>query len=230
VTADFYPHHITQRGNNHADVFFDDVDRGYYLKKLKECCEDCRVRIWAYCLMTNHVRLLAVPEDSHALSRCIGRTNLSYTQYVNRRYNRSGRLWQNRFFSTIVEKDSYLWAVTRYIELNPIKAKLVKDPLAYPWSSCGANTGGRQEDFVKSEDWLDEKDRNAYRRFLMRQDANTDETIRISTSTGRPLGSREFIEKLEAKLSRNLFPKKAGRPRKEETRMASPADKSPNLF
>ena len=128
VIAAEYPHHITQRGNNRADVFFDDEDKEYYLQTLKQYGEKYHVNIWAYCLMTNHVHILAVPEYEESLARCVGRTNLLYTQYVNRKYKRSGRLWQNRFFSTIVEAESYLWAVVRYIEKNPMKSKLVKKP------------------------------------------------------------------------------------------------------
>ncbi|PJC76564.1 MAG: transposase, partial [Syntrophobacterales bacterium CG_4_8_14_3_um_filter_49_14] len=72
--------------------------------------------------MANHVHILAVPKYEESLSRSVGRTNLLYTQYINRKYKRSGRLWQNRFFSTIVETESYLWAVVRYIEKNPMKS------------------------------------------------------------------------------------------------------------
>ena len=87
--------------------------------------------IWAYCLMKNHVHLLAVPAAAEFLTRCIGSTNLLYTQYVNRKYGHSGRLWQNRFFSTIIDTDRYVWAVARYIEQNPVKAKLVQKPKDY---------------------------------------------------------------------------------------------------
>ncbi len=96
VVAAKYPHHITQRGNNRDDVYFDDEDRRYYLKVLDGYCEKTKVSIWSYCLMSNHVHLLAVPGRAESLALCIGRSNLMYTQYVNRKYNRSGRLWQNR--------------------------------------------------------------------------------------------------------------------------------------
>ena len=225
VTADLYPHHVTQRGNNHADVFFDDQDRAYYLDKLREYCELCDVQIWAYCLMTNHVHLLAVPQHASGLSRCLGRTNLSYTQHVNRKYQRSGRLWQNRFFSTIVEKESYLWAVIRYIELNPVKAMLTGDPLSYPWSSCGFNAGTRPDNLVKESAWIEEKDKSSYRQYLLQNNTAMDDQIRRSTSTGRPLGSKEFVEKLQEEMARALLPKKAGRPKKgEEWKHRRPKD------
>jgi len=214
IIAPNYPHHITQRGNNRADVFFDDEDKTTYLSLLKDYCEKLTVNIWAYCLMTNHVHILAVPADEGSLSRCIGRTNLLYTQHVNRKYKRSGRLWQNRFFSTIVDTESYLWAVARYIEKNPVKSALVERPEGYPWSSCRAHISGQGDELVTGKGWFDEKDRGTYKIFLMQQDPVMDEKIRTKTSTGRPLGSAAFIAGLETTLCRKILPGKAGRPKK----------------
>lgn len=214
IIAPHYPHHITQRGNNRTDVFFDDEDKTTYLSLLTDYCEKWTVEIWAYCLMTNHLHILAVPAEEGSLSQCIGRTNLLYTQHVNRKYNRSGRLWQNRFFSTIVDTESYLWAVARYIEQNPVKSKLAKRPENYPWSSCRVNITGQSDGLVTGKKWLDEKDREAYKIFLMQQDPVMDQKIRMNTSTGRPLGSEDFIGGLESKLCRKILPGKAGRPRK----------------
>ena len=217
AVAAHYPHHVTQRGNNRADVFYDNEDRTYYLKTLKNYCQQWRVTIWAYCLMNIHVHLLAVPASEESLARCIGRTNLLYTQYANRKYKRSGRLWQNRFFSTIVEDDPYVWAVVRYIELNPVKAQQVKKPADYPWSSCRANSSGKGDELVSGHDWLDDSSRRGYRKFLQQIDAEIEHKIRVATSTGRPLGGEAFIKKLERKLSRRLLPGKAGRPTKTKT-------------
>lgn len=215
VTLPGYPHHVTQRGNNREDVFFDDKDRNFYKSTLKNYCDSCRVNILSYCLMSNHVHLLAVPLEEDALARCVGRTNLIYTQYVNRKYRRSGRLWQNRFYSSIVSDDIYLWSVMRYIEINPVKAGIVKDPLAYPWSSCRATVEGVEDELVKSSLWFDASERADYGRFLVRQELAMDDKIRRATSTGRPLGSVEFIESLEKLLSRKLLVGERGRPRKK---------------
>ena len=127
ICAIGYPHHITQRGNNKETVFFEDEDRRFYLKTLNKYSHKWDLEIWVYCLMDNHVHILAVPQKYESLARGIGGTNLVYTQYINRKYKRSGRLWQNRFYSTIIEKESYLWAASRYIERNPVRAKLVKE-------------------------------------------------------------------------------------------------------
>jgi putative transposase len=131
IIAAGYPHHITQRGNNRATVFFDDEDRQTYLKVLAGYAQRYHVRIRAYCLMNNHIHLLVVPETKTALSRGIGSTNLMYTQYLNRKLNQSGRIRQNRFFSCVVESDQYLWAVARYIERNPLKAGLAASAETY---------------------------------------------------------------------------------------------------
>lgn len=214
IIASQYPHHITQRGNNRTDVFFDDEDRSTYLSLLKDSCEKWSIELLAYCLMTNHLHILIIPVVEGSLSRGIGKTNLMYTQYFNRKYNRSGRLWQNRFFSTIVDREAYLWAVARYIEFNPVKAGLVGRPEDYHWSSCRVNISGQSDGLVTT--WLDEKGRAAYRKFLMQQNSDTDEKIRVGTSTGRPLGSADFIVGLENTLCRKLLPGKAGRPRKQK--------------
>ena len=131
VIATNYPHHITQRGNNRAAVFFDDEDRQTYMKLLAVYAEKHHFQIWAYCLMNNHIHLLAVPETETSLARGIGLTNQVYTQYINRKLNQCGRVWQNRFFSCVVENDQYLWAVARYIERNPLKVGLAEKAEAY---------------------------------------------------------------------------------------------------
>lgn len=214
IIAAQQPHHITQRGNNRTDVFFDDKDRGFYIETLGNYCRRYQVEVWAYCLMTNHVHILAVPAELSSLSRCIGGINLVYTQHVNRKYRRSGRLWQNRFYSTVIETESYLWTVARYIEQNPVKAGLVSNPEDYKWSSCMSNISGKGNGLVSGDWWLDEKDRESYRAFLLQQDHKGDNKIRHATTTGRPLGSEGFISNLETQLSRKLLPGKAGRPKK----------------
>ena len=214
VVAANYPHHVTQRGNNRADVFFDDEDRHCYLQILQRYSGKSETSIWAYCLMSNHVHLLVVPKKAESLAMCIGRTNLTYTQYINRKYKKSGRLWQNRFFSTTVDTDQYLWAAVRYIELNPIKAHLVKEPQNYDWSSCRFTLGIKRNSLVRTHEWLNNTDRTEYIKFLGQTDTKTEAKIRQATSTGRPLGDDTFLKKLEKNLSRQLLRKKAGRPRK----------------
>jgi len=214
ICAVSYPHHITQRGNNRETVFFEDKDREFYLKTLSRYSHKWAFEIWAYCLMTNHIHILTVPGREESLARGIGATNLVYTQYINRKYKRSGRLWQNRFFSTIVEKEPYLWATARYIEQNPVRAKLVRKAGDYPWSSARAHVSGMKDDILSRESWLEERELNVYREFLRHEDKETEASIRKATSTGRPLGTVEFIKRLEKILEHDMLPKKAGRPKK----------------
>jgi putative transposase len=215
VCAAGYPHHITQRGNNKERAFFDDEDRRFYLDLLERYKEKYEMEILAYCLMGNHVHVLVVPEKETSLARGIGGTNLLYTQYINRKYKRSGRLWQNRFFSTIVEEEPYLWAVMRYIEKNPVRAKVVKRAEDYEWSSARAHILGMKDELLSDESRFNEREVKSYREFFCGDDEEINGAIRRATSTGRPLGSERFIKKLERILGRDIFPKKGGRPRKQ---------------
>jgi putative transposase len=217
VVAVGFPHHITQRGNNRADVFFDDQDRRRYLNLLVKYAEEFKLDIWAYCLMTNHIHILAVPQQNYSLAQGIGRANLVYTQYVNARYRRSGRLWQNRFFSCPVEAESYLWVVARYIETNPVRAKIVTTACEYPWSSARCHVEGTPDLVVGKSQWLDPRERSTYREFLL-GDASADVSlIRHRTAQGRPVGSAGFIAQLAATLNRILEPRPRGRPRVGES-------------
>jgi putative transposase len=198
IIAAGYPHHITQRGNNRAAVFFDDEDRQTYLNLLLKYTLKYKVTIWAYCLMGNHIHLLAVPETDTGLARGIGLTNMLYTQYLNRKLNQSGRIWQNRFFSCIVESNQYLWSVARYIERNPVKPGLADTPVAYPWSSAAAHVTGRHNQLLAEDSWLASDERAVYAAFLDAVDEETDDGIRRATRTGRPFGSEPFIDQMES--------------------------------
>ena len=216
LIAEGYPYHITQRGNNREAVFLDDEDSVFYLDALERYKDKYGIKILAYCLMGNHIHIFAVPKRETSLARGIGGTNLLYTQYINRKYKRSGRLWQNRFFSTIVEEEPYLWVVVRYIEQNPVRAKLLKKAEDYPWSSARAHVLGIKDNVLSGESWLDEREIKSYREFLRQEDAEMNASIRLATSTGRPLGNDMFIKKLEKILGRDIFPKKAGRPKRKK--------------
>lgn len=213
IIAAGYPHHITQRGNNCATVFFDDEDRQTYLKLLTIYAQKYHVAIWAYCLMGNHVHLLAVPETETALSRGIGLTNLMYTQYLNRKLNQSGRIWQNRFFSCVIESEQYLWAVARYIERNPLKAGLGVRAETYRWSSAKAHLAGIHDPVLDATPWLTPEEQGAYVEFVGEEDGEVDNAIRSATRTGRPFGTEQFIDQLEFKLNQSVRPGKPGRPR-----------------
>lgn len=213
VVAVGLPHHVTQRGNNRERVFFSDDDRRFYLWTLLEYRQRYRVDVWAYCLMKNHIHVLAVPKEEESLARCFAGTNLVYTQYVNRKHNRSGRLWQNRFFSCPVDKDSYLLPVLRYIEANPMRARLVRKPWEYSWSSARYHVLGEPDPVISEPGWLAEKLGKDYRAYLLRTSEEVEMEVRRAISTGRPLGDAAFVARLESRTGRVLARQKAGRPR-----------------
>jgi putative transposase len=214
VVAVGMPHHVTQGGNNRCDVFFDDDARRFYLWTLAQYRRKYGVDIWGYCLMDNHAHFLAVPQETDSLARCFAGANLVYTQHINRKQSRSGRLWQNRFFSCPVDRDEYLLPVLRYIETNPVRAGKAKQAWEYEWSSARHHVLGTPDPLVTEPlDRMTETGRD-YRRFLQRLDNEEQRRIQLATATGRPLGGQSFVARLESKLGRHLLPQKAGRPRK----------------
>lgn len=213
VVAEHCPHHVTQRGNRRQDTFFCDDDYRSYIQLMAEWCGKCGVEIWAYCLMPNHVHLIAVPESADGLRRAIGEAHRRYTLHVNFRQRWTGHLWQGRFASYCMDKP-YLLAATRYIELNPVKSGLVSNPDGYRWSSAKAHLEGQDDDLVKVKPLL--KMVEDWRQFLAVHVGEEEYAImRRHERTGRPLGGKRFIEGLEGKLARILAPQKGGRPKKD---------------
>ncbi len=139
-----YPHHITQRGNRRQDVFFTDSDYEYYLELLVEWCAYESIEIWAYCLMTNHVHLIVKPKKKSNLGKTIGEVHRRYTRAINLRENWKGYLWQGRFSSYPMDKP-WLLKAAAYVELNPVKAGMVKKAWDYRWSSVHAHYGWKRQ-------------------------------------------------------------------------------------
>ena len=209
------PHHVTQRGNRRQQTFFNDEDYHSYLKLLAEWCGKYRVDIWAYCLMPNHVHLIAVPKTKDGLNLAIGEAHRRYTRRINFRKDWRGHLWQGRFSSFIMSEE-YLLACTRYVELNPVRAGLVKEPDAWPWSSAGPHIRGEDDLIVKTKP-LGEMIGINWKEFLSVDVHEADiELLRKHERTGRPLGGDSFIEKIELLLKRKLRPQKPGPKRKDK--------------
>ena len=137
------PHHVTQRGNRRQQTFFCEEDYAAYLELMAEWCAKRGVEIWAYCLMPNHVHLVAVPQSKDGLRRAIGEAHRRYTRRINFREKWRGYLWQGRFASFVMD-EPYLLAAARYVELNPLRANLVADAAEWPWSSAGAHLWRRR--------------------------------------------------------------------------------------
>jgi putative transposase len=209
VVAPGLPHHVTQRGNRRQTVFFSDADYAAYRALVAEHCAAAGVAVWGYCLMPNHVHLILVPPDEDALRRALGETHRRYTRRVNLREDWRGYLWQGRFASFVMD-ERHLLAAARYVELNPVRAKLVRRARDWRWSSARAHLAGKDDALVAvapllalAPDW---------RAFLAEGPGDDRlEALRRHARTGRPLGSERFIEGLEARLGRPLKAAKRGR-------------------
>jgi len=212
VVAPGYPHHLTQRGNRRQKTFFSQGDYAAYLEFMAEECGRCGVAVWAYCLMPNHVHLVVVPATADGLRRGIGEAHRRYTRRINVRKGWRGHLWQGRFSSFVMDEDALLQAV-RYVEMNPVRAKLAAKAEAWPWSSAAAHVAGRDDGLVKVEPMRGRvlEHWRGWRTYLRGASAEgLSGKLHLHESTGRPLGSAAFVEKLERSLGRPLRPKKRG--------------------
>ncbi len=215
VVAVGLPHHITQRGNYRQRVFCSESDRITYLGLISEYCKPARLRLIGYCLMTNHVHLIAVPEREDSLARGLGQAHCRYAHCVNARQRSTGHLWQNRFYSTVMD-EAHLLSAMRYVERNPVRAGMVADAAEYHWSSAIAHLTGLDE--TGSLDlpyWAARVSREEWRGELgVPEEPEELAAIRTQTTTGRPLGSKDFVAELGRKMRRVLEPRAVGRPRK----------------
>jgi putative transposase len=208
------PHHVTQRGNRRQQTFFNDGDYAAYIDLIVEWCSKEGVEIWAYSCMPNHTHLICVPSSEEALRRAIGEAHRRYTRRINFREKWRGYLWQGRFASFVMD-EPYLLAAARYVELNPVRAKLVARAEDWRWSSARAHLSGRDDCLVKVAPLLAIV--GDWRAFLdsALPEGELDE-LRKHARTGRPLGDEAFLDRLESLLSRVLKPMKGGRPKKTE--------------
>ena len=200
------PHHVTQRGNRREPVFFTDADRQAYLDWFGEYARKEGVSVLAYCLMTNHVHLVAVPETEDGLHKVLRPLHMRYAQRINRPRGWKGHLWQGRFFSSALDATCFRAAV-RYVERNPVRAGMVAMAEDYPWSSAAAHCGLRKDllladhsPWVRSLEgigdwsaWLGEGD-----------DAPTTDLLRRNADKGLPCGSDRFVQELELATGRIL--------------------------
>jgi putative transposase len=173
------PQHIIQRGNNRQNVFFAEDDYRFYLEKLADACRKYDCRLHSYVLMTNHVHLLITPMTETGIGKVMQSLGRSYVQYVNFRHRRTGTLWEGRYRATLLDSERYLLTCHRYIELNPVRAGMVADPAAYPWSSYRHNALG--------EPTLEEIRQATNKAWILGDDRFRD---RIQVLLGRPVRAR----------------------------------------
>jgi putative transposase len=209
-----FPHHITQRGTDRDCVFFTNADRDIYLDLLGSSARQSSLRILAYCLMPNHIHLVAVPDELDSLAVALRRTHGRYANYLNARRGRTGHLWQNRFYSCPLDED-HLSVALRYVERNPIRAGLAEFVDRYPWSSAAAHLTGRDpKNILDMRFWQDRGAAEDWRSLL----ATPEELLAVrllqrATFTGRPVGSAGFIDHLETQLERTMRPHQGVRAR-----------------
>jgi putative transposase len=201
------PHHVTQRGNRRMDVFFSDEDRLAYLELLREFGEKYGVRYWGWCLMSNHVHLIAVPESAESLARGVGGAHQAYTRRINFREGWRGYLWQGRFFSCPLD-EAHAERALCYVENNPVRAKRVSRAEEWRWSSARGHVGSVSEEWTARPPF--QREGREWRALLRPGTAAEEmEALRRCTRTGRPLGTPQFVERIERALDRIL---KRGKP------------------
>ncbi len=207
VIAPGIPHHVTQRGNRSQPAFFCADDYLAYIDLMAKWCGKYQVEIWAYCLMPNHVHLIAVPETSNGLARAIGEAHRRYTRRINFREKWRGHLWQERFASFPMD-ESYLLAAARYIEMNPVAAGIVARPEEYAWNSAQAHLAAKDDKLVKVEPILSRI--GNWKEFLTLSSEEELNLFRRHERSGRPLGKEIFVDNIEILLERILRPNKPG--------------------
>ena len=218
--------HIIQRGNNRQATFFADEDYRCYLGWLADAGKKYDCRIYAYVLMTNHTHLLASSARPDGLSLMMQYVGRYFVRYINRVYRRSGTLWEGRFKASLVDAETYFLRCRRYIECNPVRAKMVLGPGEYPWSSYRTHAFGVPDRLLVAHEQYErlgstpEERQRAYRElFRTELDAKELAEIRDAVNCGWPLGSNRFKDEIELALQCAARPPKRGRPPKSKAPM-----------
>jgi putative transposase len=208
------PHHVTQRGNRRERTFFEDADYKRYRTMLGQAARKAGAAVWAYCLMPNHVHLIIVPTDADGLRSTFADAHRRYTAMINARHQWTGHLWQGRFGSVAMD-EAHLMAAARYVALNPVRAGLVENARDWPWSSVGAHLAAADDALVTVAPLLERY--GDFAQLLDGGGAGEDSTwtaLRKSESSGRPVGSTQWLTELELRTGRALRPPRRGRPPK----------------
>lgn len=214
------PQHIIQRGNNRELIFSAEEDYYFYLECLEEASQRHKLKIHAYVLMTNHVHLLVSPLEQNSIPKTLQSVGRKYVQYFNYSYSRTGTLWEGRYKATLIDTENYFLICMRYIELNPVRAIMVKHPKFYPWSSYAYNALGEEnslitphflyEDLARSKKLRQE----CYRALFQGRISGAElKAIRDATNKAWVFGSEQFLIKIKKLIKRRALPKTRGRKR-----------------
>jgi putative transposase len=226
------PLHIVQRGNDRMMCFRQESDRLVYLALARDVAEKTGCAVHAYCLMSNHVHLLLTPSGVGGCAALMHALAQRYAQYFNRKYQRTGTLWEGRYKSCVIESSGYILGCYRYIELNPVRAKIVSHPASFPWSSCPGNSGIRNDALLSPHAEFAALEPAAYAQLLSDGMPHTLlHEIREATHGGYPLGTESFKAGLFSPGGRRLVRGKPGRPGKTATQDAQVKSvPDPDLF
>jgi len=218
-----HPQHVIQRGNNRDITFVADEDYYFYLEVLSEACEKFDCSVHAYVLMTNHVHLLISPNTENGISKVMQSVGRRYVQYFNFCYRRTGTLWEGRYKATLLDTEKYLLTCYRYIELNPVRAFMVNDPVDYQWSSYRHNALGEVSHLIDHHEiYLNlglsaEQRQSSYRALFNNTISESNlKDIRDSANKAWVLGDSKFSKRISDLLERRASPKKRGGDRKSK--------------
>ena len=209
------PHHAIQRGNNRQPVFFDKEDRDIFLNNLKKHSVEEKALVGSYCLMSNHIHLLLYPDREEGLIRLMKFLSQLHTQHINRKFGRTGKLWENRYKLHVVDPE-YEWAIARYIEGNPVRAGIVKNPEQYEYSSANAHLKGKSNKYINID--IIKNRRDEYIEYFHEKDAYAQEhinRIKAIIQQEKPLGSDNFIKQVETQFKVLFKIRNRGRPKKK---------------
>ena len=217
LSIPFIPQHIIQRGNNRQPCFFDQQDFKVYLDKLEEYTKKYLVSVHAFVLMTNHVHLLLSPSERDGISKVMQSLGRYYVRYFNHTYQRTGTLWEGRYKSSLIDSDIYFLTVSRYIELNPVRANMVKHPAEYPWSSYHGNALGKPLKLLTPHACYSQlgntptTQQRSYQSLFDHQIPDwTIEQINTATNKEWVLGNSHFKDYIEQQTGRQTEPKPKG--------------------
>lgn len=219
-----YPQHVIQRGNNRQRILLDEPDYWFLWERLQAAADKFRCDVHAYALMPNHFHLLMTPWQDDGIGKLMQYVGRYYVQYFNRRYDRTGTLWEGRYRATLLDPGAYLLLCSRYVELNPVRAGFVDDPRSYDWSSYGFNATGREDGLVTPHAEYQKLGRSqrarqsAYRRtFSQPIEEGMLTQIRGATNKAWVLGGDAFCRDLEGQLNRRAAPRPRGGDRRSAT-------------
>jgi putative transposase len=217
------PQHVIQRGNNRSPIFLAPADYGLYRELLAAAAAAHDCAIHAYVLMTNHVHLLLTPRESASIPDTMQALGRRYVRHINNREHRSGTLWEGRYRATVIDSEAYLLACCRYIELNPVRAGMVRHPRDYPWSSHRRHAEGASDALVAPHALYSalgatpQARQDAYRAlFAEALDPDFVAAVRHATNTGWALGDPAFQDRVARAAGRRATPLPRGRPKKAD--------------